>query len=221
MSYLVFFDLDDTLIKGQSQKLLIKFLFQSGKVNLILLVCIYFWFFLYNFNLIKDVIEVRKRAFLICKGWSVLDTDKLLKNFFDKFIIKSFYNDALSIIRGHKKNGGVLVLLSSSLFPLVKIVKDYLDFDFCIATKLEISKGSFTGKIDGSVVYGNSKVNEINKLIKENKFTLNGSYAYSDHYSDLGVFYLVDNPVVVNARINDSLFQLAKKNEWQLINFKS
>jgi hypothetical protein len=44
----VFFDVDDTLIDGQTQKLMVSYFYQKKKINFIFLLKIYFWFLLYK-----------------------------------------------------------------------------------------------------------------------------------------------------------------------------
>jgi hypothetical protein len=44
----VFFDVDDTLIDGQTQKLMVSYFYQKKKINFIFLLQIYFWFLLYK-----------------------------------------------------------------------------------------------------------------------------------------------------------------------------
>ena len=219
MSYLVFFDLDDTLIKGQSQKMLVKYLFKKNKVNLVFLVNIYLWFFLYKLNLVKDVIKIREKAFKICKGWKVDKTKQLLKDFFNIYIKLNFYLDALKQIDFHKSKGAKIILLSASLFPLVDIIKEFLEVDFIIATKLDEKDKIYTGKVFGSVVYGKNKEYLIKEFLEEHHFSLKDSYAYSDHYSDIEILKLVENPVIINP--DDKLLKIALLNNWKVEYFKN
>ena len=119
MSYIVLFDLDDTLINGQSQKVLARHLFKKRKIKLSFLIYIYSWFFLYKIGFIKDVIKIREKSIKICRGWSLEYMDGLLSNFLELCIKPLFYEDILNIVKLHKKEGAALVLISSSLFPLV------------------------------------------------------------------------------------------------------
>ncbi|MBU1130954.1 HAD-IB family hydrolase [Patescibacteria group bacterium] len=213
MSYVVFFDLDDTLLKGQSQKLLVKYLFQRKKVSVFFLMMIYFWFILYKLNLVKDVIKIREISFRICRGWNVLYTIDLLNDFF-KDIKSKFYKDAINEINLHKEKDGKIILVSASLLPLVEIIRKYFSFDYAIATDLKSENGIFTGEIFGSVVYGENKKNLIKEFLKEKKISLKGSFAYSDHISDYDLFELADNPIVVNP--NKKLFNIAKQKGWMV-----
>ena len=217
MSYLVFFDLDETLIREQSQKLLVSYLFKKHKINFLFLIYIYLWFLFYKLHLIKDVIKIRKRAFLICKRWRVEDTNVLLRDFVNTIILPNIYNEALREINNHKKNNAIIVLLSSSLLPLVEIIKESLNLDYVIATSLEVSGDIYTGKIEKNVIYGREKTVAAKKFIENHNFTLNNSYAYTDHFSDLDLLKLVDHPIIVNP--DKKLFKVAIINNWPVINF--
>ncbi len=214
MSYLVLFDLDDTIINGQSQKLLVKYLFKRGNINILFLIYIYLWFFLYKIGAVKNVVKVREKSFKICRGWTFEYMHQLLNSFFYLYIKPRFYKEILNIIKFHKENGANLVLISSSLFPLVELIGRYLSFDYIFATKLNIENGFYTGRIDDVVIYGNNKKNVINDFIKDNNLSLKNSYAYSDHYSDVELLNIVDNAIVINP--DRKLLEIALSKKWKI-----
>jgi len=215
--YIVFFDLDETLIDCQSQKLLVKYLFKHRKIKVTFLLLIYLWFFLYRLRIVKDVAKIREYAYKICKGWDINEAKKFYMNFFEEMIKFNFYQDALKEIINHKKNKARIVLLTSTLFPIAEIICNYLKLDDVIATRLVIEDGKYTGKINGLIVYGVNKKIIINDYLKNNHYSLVGSYAYSDHYSDIDILNLVDHPVAVNP--NKKMYVLAAKYNWNIKNF--
>jgi HAD superfamily hydrolase (TIGR01490 family) len=219
MSYLVLFDLDDTIINGQSQKLLVKYLFKKGKISIFFLIYIYSWFFLYKIGLVKDVIKIREKSFKICRGWSFEYMYQLLDSFFYLYIKPRFYKEILDIIKFHKENGANLILISSSLFPLVELIGRYLSFDYIFATKLNVENGFYTGQIDDIVIYGDNKKSVINDFIKDNDLSLKNSYAYSDHYSDVELLNMVDNSIVINP--DRKLLEVALFKKWKIKKIKN
>lgn len=219
MSYLALFDLDNTILKGQSQKMLVRYLFKSKKIKITFLIYIYFWFFLYKLGLIKDVIKIREKSFKICRGWSKEYTKKILDDFLNLYIKPNFYKEALEIIEFHKNNNAVLILISSSLFPLIELIGEYLKFDFIFATELKINNNLYTGEIEGNVVYGDFKKYKINNFIKDNNLSLENSYCYADHYSDVSLLNLVDNPIVINP--DKKILKISLLKKWKIKKLKN
>lgn len=215
MSYLVFFDLDDTIIRGQSQKFLIDYAFKKKKISFSIYIYILIWFFLYKLGLLKDVVKIREKAFRFFNGWSEQDLEKLLIDFFNSKIKKRIYKNFFNVLNYHRKNGAVIILLSASIYPLVKIIADSLKIDFCIATKLEKNNGLYTGKIDGDIIYGIKKRDAVIDFLKENNVSLRGSYAYGDHTSDLYLLSIVENPFIVNP--NKYMENIVNKKNWNKI----
>jgi len=65
---LVIFDLDGVIVKGQSQKYFLDFLFKKGKIPLYFYLRVYLWFFLYRIGLVKNPKSVMKYAYSFLKG---------------------------------------------------------------------------------------------------------------------------------------------------------
>lgn len=198
MGYVVFFDLDDTVIKGQSQKFLIKYLFKNKKIGFFLYSYVLIWFIFYKLGLVQNVIKIREKVFKFFNGWSEVALEKILTDFFNSEIKKRIYKKIFDILNYHKERGAITILLSASIYPLVKIISDFLEMDFCIATKLQKNNGFYSGTIEGNVIYGAQKKQAVLEFLKEKNLSLSGSYAYGDHLSDLHLLSIVENPFIVN-----------------------
>jgi len=66
----------------------------------------------------------------------------------------------------------------------------------------------------GKVVYGENKVNLIKNFVKQNCYDLKLSYSYSDHYSDINLFKMVEYPVIVNP--DNKLKKVALLKGWEI-----
>ena len=215
---LVFFDVDNVLIKGQSQKFLIYFLFKKGLINFRTLLKVYLWFALYRVHFIQDTLTIRRRVFASFAGFDVLTATKLMDEFFKRQIIPRIYPQALGIIQQHLAQKDEIILVSASLAEIVERLKDYLGLKFAMATTLEKKEGRYTGEILGAIPYGVNKVLKIEEFLKKEKnFTLEDSYAYADHISDLPLLELVAHPVVVNP--DKKLRKIARRRKWRIYDF--
>lgn len=215
-SRVVIFDLDGTLIPGQSQKLLLTHLRRSGQIGLVPYLRMIFWFVWYKAGLVKSPARAMDYAVSFLKGRSAREFYHQAALFADEQIIPLISPEALQLIQHHRDCGDVLLLASNSLDPVVKQAARRLDFNRYIATMLEIRQGRFTGKLNGLPVYGGAKGEAIRKLLANSGLSLEQSIAYCDHESDLPVFAMVMEPVAVNP--TPQLARIAEEKGWRVLN---
>jgi HAD superfamily hydrolase (TIGR01490 family) len=124
----------------------------------------------------------------------------------------------LKLIQLHKRENHEIILTSASLSNLIEVLRQYFGTTFAISTKLAIQEDRFTGKVSGVIAYGENKAKMAKELVQKYGMSLDGSYAYTDHTSDLPLLEMVDNPIVVNP--DRKLKKIAMKNNWQMYPFK-
>lgn len=198
----VFFDVDDTLIKGQSQKLFINFIWKRGVVSLWFYVRLMIWFFLYKLHIIKDPKKVAVHAFSFLKKMSRRELVEMVNLFFEQVLVKEFYQDAVLLIKEHQKKGRKIFLVSNAFDSLIAKITQHVGADGYIATELKEEDGILSGKIDGTINYGEAKANRVMKFCKEENISLEKSWGYSDHPSDVWFLNLMKNPSLVNPSKN-------------------
>jgi len=214
MKKLAFFDVDNVFVNGQTQKLLLKYLFSRHKISWSVFVKIYFWFVLYKLGMIKDTMKIRACAFKLMKGWDEMDTKKLFKDFFHIEIKPRIFKKCVNFIDKHIKQNYEIILVSASIYEIVNELKEFLSLKEAIATQLEIKNNKYTGNIVGMVPYGKNKADAIKEMVKNRGFSLDGSYAYADHISDLPLLEIVSNPIVVNP--DKELLKTARDRGWNV-----
>jgi len=217
MKIAAFFDVDNVLVAGQTQQLMIFHFFRKRKIKfekIPLLLRISLWFLLYKIGVVSEGFGLMEEGYKLVKGLRVQEFNDLLYNFFKSEVKPRIYPQALEKINFHKKQGHEIVLVSKSNKNLVDIIKNYLQLSFSIATELEVENEILTGKIKGDIVHGEKKLDAIKKLIPEKKWNLKESYAYGDHYSDLPLLRAVKHACVVNP--DRKLKKEAEKNGWPI-----
>jgi len=213
----VFFDVDDTLVNGQTQEILGRYLYKNGKVSIAFVIKILFYFLMWRIGTVKNVVPLRKEAYKVIRGWEVFEVEKLVKECFSKEIRTRVFPQALDLIKNHQIKGHEVILISGSIDCLLRIIKEFIGTNFVIGTILETKNNKYTGEVIGPVVHGESKAKVILDFVSEHNFSLQGSYAYSDDVSDLPLFQLVQNPVVVNP--NKKLRKIAQHEGWPISYF--
>ena len=218
MKELVIFDVDETIVHGQSQELFLRYLLKIKRIGYFFYLKLLTWFVLYKIGIIKDPKKPMVYAYSFLKGKSVAEIAWLAHDFFERTLKSAIYPRAIDIIREHKNMGRIVVLVSNSIEQIVKELADYLHIDSYITTTLETKDGYYTGVIHG-MVYGNYKTEVVNKFIKENDLNLETAWAYGDHISDQPLLSIVANPVVVNP--SPALMEIAQKKHWPIMKFGS
>lgn len=195
----VFFDVDDTLIKGQSQKLFINFVWKKGLVSSWFYVHLMFWFLMYKLHIIRDPISIATHAFSFLKNMPRGRLSELVDLFFDQVLVHQFYQEALSVIKNHQKEGRQIFLVSNAFDTLVGRVASYIKADGYVATELKDDEGVLSGEINGIINYGKAKAERVREFCIKNNISLENSWGYADHISDMEFLKLMKNPVAVNA----------------------
>lgn len=212
---IVFFDLDGTLCKGLSQSYLVHHLFSKRKVTTGFLIIISIWAFLYQYGIFKNPERIIKFACRITKGWLVADLTRFIENFFNQRLVQMLYPELITILNKYQEEHHVTVLITNAVRPLAEVIGCRLDFDFVIATELEIVDGIYTGLVSGDVIYGTAKAKAVRKFVQNQEYSCELLAAYSDHISDLPLLEMVQNPVAVNP--DPMLRKIARDRKWNVL----
>lgn len=218
MKKVVIFDLDGTLVRGQSQRLFMNYLFGKGLVRAIPCAKLYCWFILHKIGLAKDPEKAMRYAFSFFKNWRVDMMEILVQDFMQSTLQENVYAQGKELIAEHDPTECHLILLSNAFESLSKTAAEQLGISSAFGTTLESSEGRFTGRLSGQPLFGNAKAEFIKRYVEKHHISLKGSWAYGDSISDLPVLELVDNPVAVNP--DRKLYREALIRNWPIIRFE-
>lgn len=133
-------------------------------------------------------------------------------------ILPRVYPQMLEEIREHKRAGRTTFIVSAAGNGIVQAIAGPLGMDGGIGTRYKVGPyGRFTGELDGPFVYGEGKVEAIDRFAAEHDIDLGASYAYSDSASDLPMLRAVGNAVVVNP--DSALLAVARAEGWRVLRF--
>jgi HAD superfamily hydrolase (TIGR01490 family) len=217
MRTVVFFDLDNTLIDGQTQKIMAFYLWERKQITSFFLFRTFVWFFFYKLGIVRDVTQIMKKAYRLARGIEVSSFQSILEDLVSEEIEPRIFPQALKIIEEHQKQGHRVGLVSNSIAPLVEILEKKLRLSFSIATQLERENNVFTGEIEGKVMYGEEKLKAVTAYLLKTGGALENSYAITDHNSDLPLLKAVGHPAVVNP--DSILRKKAKCYHWPIFNW--
>ena len=126
-------------------------------------------------------------------------------------------DQAKRLIAAHRTAEDCLGIVSGSPQLLIAPLKDLLDLDFVVGTKLACEQGRLTGDLDGPRVSGSEKVRQSEEVAHTCEFDLRESTAYGNAFDDRFLLAAVARPVAVNP--DGRLARLARKKGWPICIF--
>ena len=218
---LAIFDLDNTLLDGDSDYNWAQFLIKEGLVDKKSHNASNKKFY-DDYNAGKlDIYEFCEFQFKFFKDNSRDFTDKLLKHYVAEYAKPMITDKARNLVKQHKANGDVLLIITATNSYITKPIANLIGINNHIGTDLEEINGEFTGKAKGIPSFREGKVERLNLWLKEQKLTFGNfekTFFYSDSQNDIPLLKIVSNPVAANP--DEILQKEAIKNKWPIINLK-
>ena len=213
---LVIFDLDNTILNGDSDYSWINFLINENYVdkheyekrNQ------YFYDQYYEGNLDYD--EWAEFALSTMKGKTPFDLEEPLSKFLSTVIEPMINIYALRLLHNHHHDNDIMLLASATNSVLVEPIARRLGFENIVATEVEIIDGVYTGKVYGRPALGQGKLTKVEEWAAQNNIKdFKDAIFYSDSIHDLPLLSEVGVPIAVNP--DDQLRNLSIKNNWEVI----
>ncbi len=125
---------------------------------------------------------------------------------------------ARALVEKHHAQGNTLVIVTSTnRFITAPIAREF-GVEHLLATELEEENGRFTGKVAGIPCFREGKVKRLRAWLKEHDETLKESWCYSDSHNDIPLLEIVENPVAVNP--DEQLQKHARGRSWPIITLR-
>lgn len=105
---------------------------------------------------------------------------------------------AAALIESHRERGHELLIVTATNHFITRPIADALGVRELLACEAEIVNGRYTGEPRGVPSYHEGKVTRLNAWLAGRNITLAGSFCYSDSHNDLPLLELVDHPVAVD-----------------------
>jgi HAD superfamily hydrolase (TIGR01490 family) len=122
---------------------------------------------------------------------------------------------ARALVEDHRARGHVLLIITATnRFVTAPIAREF-GIEHLLATEPEERNGRFTGAVAGIPCYREGKVQRLREWLARQGATLSGSWFYSDSHNDLPLLRLVDNPVAVNP--DPDLRREASARAWRVL----
>lgn len=209
---LAIFDLDDTLIQGDSSVLWTQYLWDK--------------------QIIRDpqFVEADK-AMMAQYNAGTLDmptylrfnlqtladikteqVDIWLDDFVQTVILPRIYPDAIQTIAHYRAKGIPIIVISATVSFIVKKIADQLNADVAMGIDIKQQNGCYTTEIDGIPTFKEGKVKRLMDWVRHQPITDAYVYFYTDSANDLPMCQFADETFIVNG--DPRLLKVANENNW-------
>ena len=217
MDELLIFDLDNTLLAGDSDRNWGIFLSEQKIVDESYLDESERF---YN-NYYEGSLDIDGFLSFCLKPLIANDMAKLLKlreQFIEEKIRPIVTKTGKELINQAHAEGKKVIIATATNDFVTRPIADIFDVSVLIATEFEIKDNAFTGRVVGTPCFRGGKLNKVSKWINDNNFDLSQASFYSDSFNDLPLLEKVKKPVIVDG--DDRIREIGKKNNWECISFR-
>lgn len=217
---LAIFDLDNTLLAGDSDHAFGDFIAEQGIVHPVEHKRRNDAFYQDYLAGKLDIQAYQRFAIEPFKGRDRAELDTWHAQFMRDKLAAMRSPKADALIAKHRAKGDTLMIITATNSFVTRPIADALGIALLLATEPEIKNGYYTGEIAGVPCYREGKVTRLKQWLTENpQHTLDGSWFYSDSFNDLPLLEMVTHPVAVDA--DDTLLKIAQERGWQVMSLRS
>jgi len=120
---------------------------------------------------------------------------------------------AKTLIEEHRKEGDTLLIITATNRFVTEPIAQLHGIDNLLASDAEKRDGRYTGKPTGIPCYQDGKIT-LNQWLKQQELNFDQSVFYSDSHNDLPLLKLVEKPVAVDP--DPQLLEYASKQGWSI-----
>lgn len=216
---LAIFDLDNTLLKGDSDYLWGQFLVEQGMVD-------------------GDDYEQKNQQYYQAYLDGTLDIMEFLRfslkplSRYDSTQLKAWHQQFMqekiqpiileagrTLVEKHRAQGDTLLIITATNLFVTGPIAVELGIEHIIATELEMIDGRYTGNVSGIPCFREGKVQRLELWLQQHNETLSDSWFYSDSHNDIPLLEAVDHPVATDP--DDQLARHAKTCGWPIISLRT
>lgn len=215
---LAIFDLDDTLLAGDSDHLWGAWLCEQGRVDAAAHAAANETFYADYRAGSLDIAAYLRFALQPIAGYTTEEIAHWQAAFLRDKIAHIILPEAHELIDSHRQRGDTLLVITATNEVVAGPIVRQLGVDNLIACGVEVTEGRYTGAPAGTPSYREGKVLRLQSWLADRDESLTGATFYSDSHNDLPLLQLVDNPVAVDP--DPTLAAHARDNGWRVISLR-
>lgn len=215
---LAIFDLDNTLLGGDSDHAWGEFLVTEGWVDEESFRASNDRFYQLYLDGGLDIFQYQEFALAPLKQMGRIRAEQVRERFLVEHIAPLILPKGQALLAEHRRRGDFLLIITATSHFITAPIAEQLAVDDLIATMPELVDGEFTGRVAGIPSFREGKVERLKQWLSERNLSLAGSSFYSDSHNDLPLLNLVESPVVVDP--DPTLAAHARSLNWPIISLR-
>ncbi len=125
---------------------------------------------------------------------------------------------ARELIESHRQQGDTLVIITATNRFITEPIARQYGIDHLLATEPELHEGRYTGQVSGTPCFQEGKVTVLRQWLTANHTSLSESWFYSDSHNDLPLLSQVTQPTAVDP--DEILSAHAEQHGWPVISLR-
>lgn len=215
---LAIFDLDNTLLNGDSDYLWGQFLAQQGRVDAGYYKKENQRFYDEYVSGTLDIFEFLEFSLAPLSLIGMAELNQLHKQFMDEYIRPIITTKSRALIQQHREQNDTLLIITATNLFITAPIAEELGINNILATNPEIINNQYSGKVSGTPCFREGKVERLKEWLNKTGMNLAGSYFYSDSHNDLPLLEMVTKPIAVDP--DGTLRSHAQLKGWDILSLK-
>lgn len=215
---LAIFDLDNTLLGGDSDHAWGEFLVRKGIVDAAEYGAANDRFYRAYQDGTLDILMYLEFALEPLTRFSLAELKQFHDEFMRTLIAPLRLPKADALLAEHRARGDFLLIITATNAFITRPIAHSLGVDTILATEPELRDGRYTGDVAGTPCFREGKVTRLREWLQHNPHDTAQAYFYSDSHNDLPLLNMVGNPVAVDP--DDTLRAAAQRNGWPVISLR-
>lgn len=208
------FDLDHTLVRGNSSASFCMYLYKQGVLPFSTVIHSVLYSLRHRF-LGMTLAELHHSVFnKMLRGKPLEMLEKYMDKFVQEYIEDSLYMPAVTRLKEAQNKGHYTMILSNAPSFLVERFAKFFNVHAFHATEYAIDENNRFQKIK-RILEGKDKAKLLQNMAKKMGVIIDKVSSYSDSFLDLEFLEAAGNPVAVNP--DKKLRAISQKNEWRII----
>ena len=218
---LALFDLDNTLLNGDSDFEWSQFLIRIGVLDAELFEAQNLKFYEQYKAGTLDIHEFLDFQLKPLSRHPRSTLDIWHQQFMRESVMPMVTQSSRELVAKHLAAGDVCVIITATNSFVTAPIASEFGIEHLIATEPEHKDGEFTGRVEGVPSFKEGKITRLNQWLKARGWTLDSfddTTFYSDSLNDLPLLKIVQHPVAANP--DDTLRAHAEKFGWPIVNLR-
>lgn len=126
---------------------------------------------------------------------------------------------AVELVAQHRQQEDTLLIITATNRFVTEPIAEVFGIENLLATDPEQNTHGYTGRVAGTPCFQEGKVTRLNEWLEKTGVGLDGACFYSDSHNDIPLLNMVDRPIAVDP--DDQLKSVASSKGWPVISLRN